>query len=601
MKKLSIKLICLILIIVIMISFVHSFFFKSEVNAATSSSYTQYIKSSISAFPESYQRKLAYLKYLHPNWEFKAYYTGIDWSELTSAEGKCMTNTIHKGNLLDPCVLCWCGQMGDSGYYCPSMDTVKYYLDPRNFMGEAMIFQFLDLTQGNGITKAEVEKAVKGSYLAPYVDDIMMAARDAGISPLHIVATIFQELGNSKDANGNPIIPRAISGTVAGYEGVYNFYNYGATDGPGAVERGLAKARELKWTTPRIALVEGAKKVLAGDYIGAGQTTKYFYKFDVVGNEILRESDGKKTYSKDYFFNHQYMTNLRDPSSQAYSLYNDYMNSGKLDSSLTFIIPVYNNMPATVSKAPSSLYGEGNLYYINSLGKWGPNFRQSPNGTVLGNIYKDTVVVLLENQGYWSKVKINKVDKYSKDAWTWPYTAQIGYVATEYLEKVGTEVPDYRDKVDMGNGSTPKPEEPDQPQEPEKPDITDDKDIKVNGNYIYMTPEVNVKMMKQKYSKVIIKNGSEVLSDDKQLIPTGASIEIDNKKYTGIKLGDVNGDGAVKASDYVLIKNYIMDAKANPLNDTQIKGADVNKDTKVKASDYVLIKNYIMDGTQINI
>lgn len=595
MKKLSTKLICLVLIMVIVFSFIYSFFFKSEVNAATSSSYTQYIKSGISAFPESYQKKLAYLKYLHPNWEFKAYYTGIDWSELTSVEGRCMTNTIHKGGLLDPCVLCWCGQMGDSGYYCPSVDAVKYYLDPRNFMGEAMIFQFLDLTEGNGITKTEVEKAVKGSYLVPYVDDIMLAARDAGISPLHIVATIFQELGNSKDANGNPIIPRAISGTVEGYEGVYNFYNYGATDGPGAVERGLAKARELKWTTPRIALVEGAKKVLAGDYIGAGQTTKYFYKFDVVGNEILKESDGKKTYSSKYFFNHQYMTNLRDPSSQAYSLYNDYMNNNKLDSKLTFIVPVYNNMPSAVSKAPSSLYEEKNLYYINSLGKWGPNFRESPNGNVLGNIYKDTVVVLLENQGYWSKVKINKSTVYSKEAWSWQYTSQIGYVATEYLEKVGTDVPDYRDKVDMGNGNKPKPEEP------ENPDVPDNKNIKIDGNYMFVTPEVNVKNIKQTYSKAVIKNGETVLSKDEQLVPTGAVIEIDKKKYTAIKLGDVNGDGAVKASDYVLIKNYIMDAKANPLNEVQIKAADVNKDTKVKASDYVLIKNYIMDGTKINI
>lgn len=595
MRKLSIKLICLILIIAIIFGFVHSFFFKSEVNAATSSSYTQYIKSGISAFPESYQKKLAYLKYLHPNWEFKAYYTGIDWSELTSVEGKCMTNTIHKGNLLDPCVLCWCGQMGDSGYYCPSMDTVKYYLDPRNFMGEAMIFQFLDLTEGNGITKAEVEKAVKGSYLVPYVDDIMMAARDAGISPLHIVATIFQELGNSKDASGNPIIPRAISGTVAGYEGVYNFYNYGATDGPGAVERGLAKARELKWTTPRIALVEGAKRVLAGDYIGAGQTTKYFYKFDVVGNEILKESAGKKTYSSKYFFNHQYMTNLRDPSSQAYSLYNDYMNNGKLDEKLTFIVPVYNNMPGTVSKVPSSLYGSGeNLYYINSLGKWGPNFRQSPNGTVLGNIYKDTVVVLLENQGYWSKVKINKVDKYSKEQWTWPYTSQIGYVATEYLEKVGTEVPDYRDKVDMGNGSTPKPEEP------EKPNTPDDKNIKIDGNYIYMTPEVNVKIMKEKYSKAVIKNGNQVLSEDKQLIPTGASIEIDGKKYTGIKLGDVNSDGEVDIIDMALLQRHLMGIIV--LKDNQYVAAKLQKDSsEIDIIDMALLQRHLMEVQYITL
>lgn len=57
MKKLSIKLLVLILLISIVFSFIQIFFVKSEVNAAgLSSSYTQYIKSGISAFPESYQK-----------------------------------------------------------------------------------------------------------------------------------------------------------------------------------------------------------------------------------------------------------------------------------------------------------------------------------------------------------------------------------------------------------------------------------------------------------------------------------------------------------------------------------------------------------------
>ena len=98
---------------------------------------------------------------------------------------------------------------------------------------------------------------------------------------------------------------------------LYNFYNYGATDGNGAVERGLAEAGRQGWTSPRYALIDGAKKVLKNGYISAGQTTKYFYKFDVVGNEILTESMGQRTYALKYFYGHQYMTNLRDPSSQA--------------------------------------------------------------------------------------------------------------------------------------------------------------------------------------------------------------------------------------------------------------------------------------------
>lgn len=146
MKKIKVKLISFILIETIIFSILQVFFIKSEVNAL-SSSYTQYVASGINAFPESYQKSLAYLKYLHPNWEFKAYYTGISWSDLTSssAENKCMRNTIYYRNgsaIVDPLALCKCGQSGDSNYYCASAAAVNYYLDPRNFLEKQWYFSF---------------------------------------------------------------------------------------------------------------------------------------------------------------------------------------------------------------------------------------------------------------------------------------------------------------------------------------------------------------------------------------------------------------------------------------------------------------------------
>ena len=71
---------------------------------------------------------------------------------------------------------------------------------------------------------------------------------------------------------------------------------------------------------------------------------------------------------------------------------------------------------------------------------------------------------------------------------------------------------------------------------------------------------------------------------------TGNNGENDN--ITSYKLGDVNNDGNITASDYVLIKNHIMGTTS--LNDTAKSAADVNKDGSISASDYVLIKNYIM-------
>ena len=62
--------------------------------------------------------------------------------------------------------------------------------------------------------------------------------------------------------------------------------------------------------------------------------------------------------------------------------------------------------------------------------------------------------------------------------------------------------------------------------------------------------------------------------------------------------GDANGDGQITASDYVVIKNYILKRKS--LNGAILKGADSNKNGSVTASDYVVIKNYIMGKTNIS-
>ena len=56
--------------------------------------------------------------------------------------------------------------------------------------------------------------------------------------------------------------------------------------------------------------------------------------------------------------------------------------------------------------------------------------------------------------------------------------------------------------------------------------------------------------------------------------------------------GDADGDGQITASDYVLIKNHIMEF--NFLTEEQKTRADYDGDGEITASDYMLIKNEIM-------
>ena len=95
---------------------------------------------------------------------------------------------------------------------------------------------------------------------------------------------------------------------------------------------------------------------------------------------------------------------------------------------------------------------------------------------------------------------------------------------------------------------------------------------------------------------VTVKNASGQVMGLNDKLATGCTI---NDTYSVAVLGDVNGDGEIKATDYMTIKNYIMGTKN--LSDVQKNAADVNQDGNIKATDYMTIKNYIMGTSKINI
>lgn len=593
--NISKKLLSILLIFSILTVTFSVFFVKNESNAVTmSKSYTQYVKSGISAFPKSYQTYLKKLEELHPNWIFKAYYTGIDWDELTSssAENKCKKNTIYFKNgstIMDPKALCICGKEGDSNYYCASASTVNYYLDPRNFLSEAQVFQFLDLSYDEHITKSVITNAAKNSFLSgtftvngkkySYVDAIMDAAEESEVSAMHILVTIFQEVGKgTKRSNGTYTLPKAVSGTVDGYEGLYNFYNYGATDGSGAVERGLKKAREMGWTDPRTAIIEGATIVLANNYISAGQNTKYFYKFDVVGNEILQESDGKKTYSSSYFFGHQYMTNIQDPMSQAYNLFTYYTNEGLLDKTLTFNIPVYDDMPSQAVQQETTLKeSEGDFYWVNVNSSVNIRKSASTSATSLGKARRGMVVAKKGSSGNFYKVTYYKATSYDKSKKKWNGTKVTGYISKEYLVKCDE-----------------KEEEPEDP-EPEKPfEIVEDEKL------VDLAPGGKVSNIKNTYKDAKIKDssGKEITSTSATLA-TGYTVTINGKEYDIVVLGDVNGNGDITSSDLLGIVNHLNGNK--PLKDAYKKACDANRSDTISSSDLLTVVNHLNESKKITL
>lgn len=64
--------------------------------------------------------------------------------------------------------------------------------------------------------------------------------------------------------------------------------------------------------------------------------------------------------------------------------------------------------------------------------------------------------------------------------------------------------------------------------------------------------------------------------------------------YTVVVLGDVNGDGAAKMNDVMVISKYIVDGVG--LEGYYKLAADVNLDSAIKMNDVMKICNYIVEG-----
>lgn len=83
---------------------------------------------------------------------------------------------------------------------------------------------------------------------------------------------------------------------------------------------------------------------------------------------------------------------------------------------------------------------------------------------------------------------------------------------------------------------------------------------------------------------------------------TGAQLQLKSADgsvvdtYTLIIFGDVDGTGAVDASDALPIMQYVADSVANSLSDVQLFAADIDASSAVDASDTLPIMQYVADS-----
>ena len=312
-------------------------------------------------FPASYWTGLCSLKSAHNNWNFVAVKnadgSAIDWNMSVNAESSCGKNYISSSSdskHIDNS----CTKKGDSGYSPVSQEAVRYYMDPRNFLNDVNIFMFEGQTINTSISqdtyKTASTKIFGNNFLVqniPELPDYIRSASDStGVSQTALATRIKQELGNAKLTSGeyNGQLYSVVSGDYttrygwtyngASVDNYYNFFNVAAYDGSNVTQNAIIYAYNHKWggtgdkNADRQLAVTGGATFLKNKYIGAGQHTIYFQKFNVYPN----------TTTSRYL--NQYMTNIKAPVSESKITYNVYKDAGVLDSPFTFYIPVFSGM-----------------------------------------------------------------------------------------------------------------------------------------------------------------------------------------------------------------------------------------------------------------
>ena len=365
--------------------------------------------------------KIDQLATLHPNWDFEILYTTIDFNTAVQGEyeyagkrGNLVYTPSYKGDWIAP------SPYVSGSWASASYKGISYFMDSRNFLNDVDIFQFLDLSNysSGGATLNSIQYQVNGTFLQSYANDVKNVCERVNINPYYALARLFQEQG----INGSATI------YMNGGDGrlYFNPFNIGAEVGRD-VETALARAKREGWDTMAKGM-EGGLRIIKSYYIDKMQHTLYLNKFDV------------NPASGGGFYNHQYMQNLSAAYSEARILRDAYAETNVLNNKIKFIIPVYENMPATISEKPKGVTinpefdtNETNCndrVMVKTNDNSGTNVRSGP-GTgysiirALPDQTKGTRVLTGKyyNNGYWW-------DKVYFDDGT------VGFVATNFLRKI---------------------------------------------------------------------------------------------------------------------------------------------------------------------
>lgn len=553
-------------------------------------------------FPESYKDGLRNLHAQYPKWTFVADHLSYDWNVVVDNESLVGRSLVESSSIsswkssepsaYDYSTGTWYGFDG-ANWVAASRELVAYCLDPRNFLDSSSIFQFEKLAYDAAQHNMDgMNSVVKSTFMEnttipddvggniTYAQAILNAAAITGVSPYHLASRIIQEV----NANGSS---QSISGSVSGYENLYNYYNQGAYahDGRSAVTNGLIYARSMGWTSRYKAIIGGAEYI-GKNYINAGQNTLYYEKFDFVGTP----------------YTHQYMTNILAPSSESANVAKGYTDDMRKNLNLVFVIPVYQNMPESACARPTGNGSPNNVLYTLNVNGYSltPTFSKFTYSYDI-IVSKDVGEIEISAAALDSSAKVEGTGKIQlaegNNVITIKVTAANGE-ARDYVLNIyrgDTQVlPDVQPGTDSSQADGVK--------------ITTSLKLDENSRYISgISPDSQavdvLKLISTSEGEAYVLNADGTINPG--VVATGNQILIVNKdgkevkRYTVVIYGDVDGDGSITSLDLLYVKRHIVAVRE--LSGAYLAAADADRLLDgITVLDMLHIKRHLLGITTIN-
>lgn len=207
----------------------------------------------------------------------------------------------------------------------------------------------------------------------------------------------------------------------------------------------------------------------------------------------------------------------------------------------------------------------------------GLTVRKSPStsSSALASLYKGAIVTRTErnvkstNKNYiWDKIITS--------------SGITGYIATrdiknneDWAEVIGSNNPTDTTTEIKGNG------------------------FKTSGTNIVCQPKITVSNIKAVAKDAIIKKGDTIIKDTAN-VGTGYTLTLEDKTYTIVVLGDVNGDNEINSADLLTIVKHLK-GTLKITQECKMKSADVNKDGEINSADLLSIVKYLKGSIKIEV